>query len=136
MIARILLLALASCSSSSPPSDAGSDAAAEAAKDVQADVAPEAAACNPPQGTTCPTTSGNCKGIGTPCTKGGNECPSPTVCDLDLDPNGAGVCITILACTPGNHDCGAGASCCNTPMTSNTAVCLPNQCIPSDCTPE
>ena len=130
----LICIALVACSSTPAPSgDAGADVAAEAAP--QKDAAPDVA-CTAPQGAACPTTAGNCKGIGAPCTKGGNQCPSPTVCDIDLDPNGAGICITILACTPGNHDCGNGASCCNTPMTSNTAVCLPNVCIPSDCTPE
>jgi hypothetical protein len=130
----LIAIALVACSSSHAPADASADALVDAAQ--QKDAAPDVAACAPPQGTTCPTTAGNCKGIGAPCTKGGNECPSPTACDVDLDPSGAGICITILACTPGNHDCGNGASCCKTPMTSNTAVCLPNPCIPSDCTAE
>ncbi len=134
-----LLLGLARCSSSTPASDAGVvDAAIDSSPaDVQTKDVVEEQACAPPEGATCPTTKGNCKNIGDPCTKGGGQCPSPTACDLDLDPtSGAGICITFFACTPNNHDCGAGATCCNTTMTSNTPVCLPNQCIPSDCTAE
>lgn len=136
------LFSLLACSGSSPGTDAGADAGADAAADAPADVATtpdasgDAATCVAPQGTTCPTTAGNCKHIGDPCTKGGGQCPSPTACDVDLDPTGVGICITFAACQPNMHACGTGATCCKTAMTSNVPVCLPNQCLPSDCTAE
>jgi hypothetical protein len=118
-----------------PLTEGGADAASDAQS--AADAGTDAGVCMPPQGATCPTTAGNCKGIGNPCTKGGGECTSiGKSCDKDLDPTGQGICISYLACTPGQHDCGTGASCCKTAMTQNVAVCLPNQCIVSDCTPE
>jgi hypothetical protein len=136
-------LAAACSNGSTTGTDAGPDAGGvDANKGTDSSTPQDAAkesgggdACAAPQGTACPTTAGNCLNIGDPCTKGGGQCPSPTACDLDLGP-GVGICITFFACTRGNHDCGNGASCCDTAMTSNTPVCLPNQCLPSDCTPE
>lgn len=138
IVAVAITFGLLACSSSAPPDDAGTDASVKdsAPSDVSTQPEAEASVCAPPQGTTCPPTQGNCKHIGDPCTKGGGQCVAPTSCDLDLDPGGAGICITYLACTPNNHDCGSGATCCNTAMTSNVAVCLPNACLPSDCQPE
>ena len=134
----VCFVALAGCSGTQATPGAG-DAAVTAdgasAKDAEAE-AGASAVCAPPAGTTCPTTSGTCKGIGKPSTKGGGQCGPGTSCDLDLDPTGAGICITYLSCTRGNHDCGAGASCCQTKSTQNVPVCLPNPCIPSDCTIE
>ena len=138
LLAAALLLG---CSSGTPGNDAGTDASPG---DSSADVAPNDAAsdagtCAPPKDgldASCPTSAGNCLHIGQPCTKGGNECPSPTACDVDLDSTGVGICITIFACKPNMHQCGTGATCCQTAMTSNTPVCLPNQCLPSDCTAE
>jgi hypothetical protein len=96
----------------------------------------DSGSCTPPQGATCPTTAGNCKDIGKPCTKGGGQCTNGTSCDVDLDPSGNSICITYLTCVPNTGACGTGATCCKTSMTQNVAVCLPNQCIPSDCTAE
>ena len=135
---------LVACSGGSTPgNDGGTDGATESGP---SDAAPPADAsdagggdsstCAPPQGSSCPTTAGNCMNIGKPCTKGGGQCPSPTACDIDLDSTGVGICITFLTCTPNMHACGAGATCCDTAMTSNVPVCLPNQCLPSDCTAE
>jgi hypothetical protein len=140
MTKTALLVFILGCSSTIPASDAGTDASANNDANVQETSTKDGAGgdsgtCAPPQGTACPSTAGNCKNIGDPCTKGGNQCPSPTACDLDLGP-GAGICITIFACAPNHGDCGKGATCCNTAMTSNTPVCLPNQCLPSDCTAE
>jgi hypothetical protein len=89
------------------------------------------AACMPPTGATCDTlTAGNCLGIGTPCGNTGDAaCPTGLLCESNI-------CVIIFACTPGMHQCGAGASCCNTATTEHVAVCLPNVCIPSDCTAE
>ena len=140
----LLLPLILACGSSTPSNDGGTDASAgnDAGNDASNPVdsgsdAGSDAACPAPQGTACPTTAGNCKHIGMPCTAGGGQCPAPTACDKDLDGDaGAGICITIFACTPGHHDCGNGASCCNTPDTSNVPVCLPNQCLAADCTAE
>lgn len=140
----VLVACVIACSSSSPGGDGGTEAGIDAASDAPAagDAESDATAkgdgstCAPPVGTSCPTTAGNCLHIGDPCTKGGNQCPQPTACDLDLNPSGAGICITFGVCTPNTHACGAGATCCKTAMTSNFPVCLPNQCLPSDCTAE
>lgn len=82
-------------------------------------------ACMAPTGASCPTTAGNCLGIGTPC----GSCPAGLICEMSI-------CVSIFACTPGMHQCGTGASCCNTATTEHVSVCLPNVCIPSDCTAE
>jgi hypothetical protein len=88
------------------------------------------AACMPPTGASCPTTAGNCLGIGNPCGNAGNPaCPTGLLCESNI-------CVSIFSCTPGMHQCGTGASCCNTATTEHVAVCLPNVCIPSDCTAE
>ena len=129
-----MFLFVVACSSGTTPSDAGADAATDVGKS-DAQNGGDGSTCAPPAGTACPTTAGNCKNIGDPCTKGGGQCPVSTSCDLDLGP-GVGICITLFSCTPGNHDCGNGASCCKTASTSNFPVCLPNQCLPSDCTAE
>lgn len=97
-----------------------------------ADASAAKAHCSAPLGTTCPPSAGNCKGIGAPCTKGGGQCAAVhAVCDVDLDPRGAGMCITLLACKGG--DCGSGATCCKTSTTQNIPMCMPNQCLPADC---
>jgi hypothetical protein len=95
------------------------------------------AMCKAPAGSTCPTTSGNCQGIGTPCTKGGGQCAaSGTNCDLDLDPSGSGTCVTYGKCAPGMHQCGPGASCCKSSTTFFIPVCIVNPCLPDDCPAE
>ncbi|MBI3071277.1 MAG: hypothetical protein HYY84_04035 [Deltaproteobacteria bacterium] len=98
------------------------------------------AGCVAPRGDAgvCPTEAGNCMGIGHPCTPGGGQCNvyTGTSCDKDLSVDGVGMCVKVFACTPGQKQCGNGASCCQTPMTQNVAVCLPNQCVPSDCMAE
>jgi hypothetical protein len=134
-----ILMFMIGCSSGGTGTDAGTDASNPnndaSTQDAAKDTGTDAMMCVAPQGASCPTTAGNCKGIGAPCTKGGGQCTMGTACDLDLGP-GVGICITFFACTPGQHDCGNGASCCDTAMTSNTPVCLPNQCLTSDCTAE
>jgi hypothetical protein len=88
------------------------------------------AMCMPPQGASCPTTAGNCLGIGNPCGgTGQSACPTGLLCEC-------GICVQIFKCTPGKGQCGKGATCCDTATTDFVAVCLPNQCIPSDCTVE
>ena len=147
-VAATLALVLAACGSSNPaPADlavsaydlaSSSDlAGADLAGVDLATAAGDLASCMPPTGATCPTTAGNCKGIGKPCTAGGGQCQADgNSCDKDLDSSGEGVCIKPFGCAPNMHQCGAGATCCQTPMTSNFPVCIANACLPSDCTPE
>jgi len=98
---------------------------------AEAGVAPSKPVCASPLGATCPPIAGNCKGIGAPCTRGGGQCASVhALCDIDLDPRGAGMCMTVL-CSPG--ECGSGATCCKSAATQNIALCMPNQCLPADC---
>jgi hypothetical protein len=94
-------------------------------------------ACAPPAGNDCPSTSGNCLGIGKPCTKGGGECMAQGLsCDKDQSDSGVGICIKLGGCTHGMHQCGAGATCCATQDTFFFPVCVPNQCLPDGCTAE
>jgi len=121
-------LALYSCATST------CSAACGAADPLDAAVAKPT--CAAPLGATCPPTSGNCKGIGAPCTRGGEECNAiHAICDRDLDPRGVGICVTVLTCT-GGDDCGSGATCCKTATTQNVPICMPNQCLPADCAAE
>jgi len=55
---------------------------------------------------------------------------------MDLDAKGVGICISIMKCTPGKKECGAGASCCMGPDTTFIGVCMPNVCLLDSCTPE
>lgn len=116
--------ATATCSAAC---SAAADAATTTTSPPDAD-----ASCEAPRGSTCPPVAGNCKGIGKPCTKGGGECNERTSCDRDLDPNGAGACVTVFSCTTGS--CGNGATCCKSPTTQNVPLCMANQCLPADCT--
>ena len=94
-------------------------------------------ACTPTMGNDCPPTAGNCKGIGKPCTKGGGECAADgNSCDKDQSNDGVGACIKVGGCTPGMHQCGAGASCCATQDTLFFPVCIANQCLPNGCNQE
>jgi hypothetical protein len=115
--------------SSAPPADLAQGTASAA--DLALTSAPVDGAAG-----VCPPTMGNSKGIGTPCTKGGSQCPSGLLCDKDLNDQGVGMCISLGSCSPGHGDCGAGASCCKTAMTQNFPVCLPNPCVPAGCTIE
>jgi hypothetical protein len=93
----------------------------------------------------CPPTTINEKGIGKPCTRGGNQCPSPLLCTCDpvLGSTLVGVpCFCTLAtlsphatndpCTdsvPANY-CGSGVTCCN--VLTSGAYCTPNVCLIND----
>jgi hypothetical protein len=96
----------------------------------------------------CPPPSGNEKGVGTPCTMGGNQCKSPLhcACDKNLGVTLVGVpCICTLfqlaqtgsqdPCTdsvPANF-CGSNATCCSY-MTSG-AYCVPSICLEGNMCP-
>jgi hypothetical protein len=93
----------------------------------------------------CPPSTGNEKGIGVPCTKGGKECKSGMLCSCDqlLGALLVGVpCFCSLAqlaqngskvpCTdsvPANF-CGTGATCCN--YLNSAAYCVPSICLPDN----
>jgi hypothetical protein len=93
----------------------------------------------------CPPAAANEKGIGTACTRGGNECKNGLrcTCDPQLGTLLAGVpCICTLAqfaqngskdpCTdsvPANY-CGSNATCCN--VLNSAAYCVPNVCLIND----
>jgi hypothetical protein len=124
----------------SGPMDSGSDAGGPDATPpadsacTGVDAPTDVQNMNPPDGAivACRTTA-NCMGIGRRCSMSGNECSAEhNYCDLDLSPMGQGICIRI-GCAVGHHDCGPGATCCSTPMTQNTPVCLPSNCRPTDC---
>lgn len=80
--------------------------------------------------TVCYQGPGNELGIGKHCTKGGGECPQPLKCDIDLDPQGAGVCIKLLC--KAEADCGTHAGCCK-PTGSPINVCIYDDCLPPEC---
>ena len=87
-------------------------------------------------GGSC-TPTANSLGIGAPCTAGGGQCGSGLACSADeqAPASGAGFCLKI-GCS-GASDCGAGATCC-APAQGGGAVkvCLPTECVPSDCVVE
>jgi hypothetical protein len=89
---------------------------------------------NPPSdagGGACMATP-NAMGIGTPCTNGGNQCPSGLSCSSDLNSSsGPGFCMKVGCSTAA--DCG-GATCCSPAQAGGAVnVCLPTACVPSDC---
>src|SRR5581483_10215758 len=95
----------------------------------------------------CPPASGNDKGVGIACTKGGGECTKPLLCTCDaafgLQLNGV-PCICTLAgpnlsstvkdpCSAAANSmpagfCGTDATCC--PYMTIGYYCSPNICLP------
>lgn len=120
-----------------------SDAGTEASADTSADLAPDPGVADPgpsdpggaPDGdvtSTCGQGPGNELGIGQPCTKSGHECPSALDCDVDLDPQGVGVCIKLMC--KAEADCGTNAGCCQTTdAPPNFKVCIHDDCLPPEC---
>jgi hypothetical protein len=96
----------------------------------------------------CPPATQNEKGVGIPCTRGGNECkrsgvPSGLLCTCDPLPiigaklNGVPCICTIGGpnlstnpdpCTANNVSCGSGATCCA--YTTVGYYCSPDVCLP------
>jgi hypothetical protein len=80
----------------------------------------------------------NAKGIGGPCTKGGNECKNGLSCTADQSQSAAagdaGFCISIGGCTT-TADCGGGNVTCCAPAEGGGAIniCIPESCRPSTC---
>jgi hypothetical protein len=102
----------------------------------------------------CPPATGNNKGVGKPCTRGGNECQSSDstfvcTCDNFLSIRLDGVpciCTVVNLNNTGNPDagdlcatqspavCGTGASCCA--YLSIGTYCAPDICLPGGACPE
>ena len=78
----------------------------------------------------CGEGAGNEIGVGAPCTQGGGECADELNCDIDLDPQGVGVCIKLMCAE--DSECGAGATCCAV-TGSPFDVCIANECLPPEC---
>jgi hypothetical protein len=79
----------------------------------------------------CGKGPGNKKGIGAPCTKGGNECKTDLNCDIDMDPQGVGICIKVMCVS--DNECGSGATCCMVAQGGGVKVCIINECLPPEC---
>jgi hypothetical protein len=97
----------------------------------------------------CPPPMGNDKGVGTSCTKGGNECKVGMRCTCDPF---FGVMLTGVPCMctlaqlaqtnstdpcgaplPANF-CGSNAKCC--PYLTAAAYCVPSICLPGNVCPD
>lgn len=90
----------------------------------------------------CPPSQANEKGIGLPCTRGGNQCTNNLICTCDtvdgVTLNGLPCICTIAGLTtqPANPspcaavkpECGSGASCCD--YMALAYYCTPNVCLP------
>lgn len=90
----------------------------------------------------CASTMANDKGVGAPCTRGGNECKDPLRCTCDplLGTLLSGVpCLCTLLQPAKNNSvepckdtvpadyCGSNATCCN--VLNQAAYCVPNMCL-------
>jgi hypothetical protein len=85
-------------------------------------------------GGTCVATA-NAIGVGAACTGGGSECPSSLSCSADLQSAAKGtVGFCMKVGCKATADCGGGATCCAPKQGGGIVnVCLPNNCVPSDC---
>ena len=96
----------------------------------------------------CPPPAPNEKGVGTPCTKGGNQCKGGLRCTCDpfagVQLTGVPCICTLAALAQVNSTnpcvdsvpatfCGSNATCC-TYMTA-AAYCVPDICLPDDMCP-
>jgi hypothetical protein len=108
--------------------------------DASADAIIDLSYLNFPDG--CPSGVANEKGVGEPCTRGGNECKGLLLCTCDpqLGAALAGVpCFCTLAQPAKNYSkapctdsvptdyCGSSATCCN--ILTSYAYCSPNICL-------
>ena len=93
----------------------------------------------------CPSGVANDKGVGAPCTRGGNQCTNGLRCTCDplLGTRLGGVpCFCTLAAFAQNGSkdpcvdsvpagyCGSGATCCD--VLNEAAYCMPNICLIND----
>jgi hypothetical protein len=129
----LVLLALGACSSGS----SGGGQHDAAVYDLALDLPPG-----------CPPTTGNEKGVGLPCTKGGGECTKPgtppnLLCTCDeaygLQLNGVPCVCTLVGLNLStaitdpcgaqtSPPCGPNATCCN--YMAEGYFCSPNVCLP------
>jgi hypothetical protein len=76
-------------------------------------------------------------GVGTHCTKDGNECPTGMICSAGqggVDAGSGGMCIQI-GCKA-TSECGTGATCCAPRQGGGLVnICIPEACRPLDCVP-
>jgi hypothetical protein len=76
-------------------------------------------------------------GVGTKCTKGGNECPTGMICSAGQggpDAGAGGICVQI-GCTSAS-ECGTGGNCCAPAQGGGLVnICIPEACRPADCVP-
>jgi hypothetical protein len=89
-----------------------------------------------PDAGTCGSQTANAKGIGAPCTKGGNECATGLTCTLDQGSSPPGFCLEIGGCKT-TADCGGGGVTCCAPAQGGGLIdiCIPEACRPSNCQP-
>jgi len=99
----------------------------------------------------CPPEAGNEKGVGKPCTVGGNECPNNGTLQCTCDPFlgiklvGVPCFCTLVTLNTGSPDagdlcaaqapnaCGSNAGCCS--YLSVGTYCAPNICLPGGTCP-
>jgi hypothetical protein len=97
-------------------------------------LAPSDAGAGDGDGGQC-TPTANSLGIGAACTAQGGQCASGLSCSTDLQASAKGTpgfCMKV-GCT-GSSDCGSGATCCSPAQGGGAInVCLPGNCVPSDC---
>jgi hypothetical protein len=93
----------------------------------------------------CALTTANDKGVGAPCTRGGNECKNGLRCTCDpllgallsgvpclctlLQPAKNGSVEPCKDTVPADY-CGSNATCCN--VLNQAAYCVPNMCLIDD----
>jgi len=83
----------------------------------------------------CGKGPGNSIGVGKSCTKSTGECATFDAglsCDIDLDPQGVGICI-LIGCMRTQECGGSGAKCCAPPQSGGIKICLPPECLPPEC---
>ena len=80
--------------------------------------------CEPPfPPELCPGGEGNELGVGLACTKGGGECPMPSICPADFNNEELNFCV-IFGCDA-EEDCGSEAVC---DLAGEMGVCFPESC--------
>lgn len=86
---------------------------------------------------SCEEVEPNERGIGTSCTKDGDECPDGLRCTAGLggSEEDSGTCIAI-GCESSEECGGGGVTCCAPELTGGSIkVCMPEACRPDNCAP-
>jgi len=91
----------------------------------------------------CPPAAANDKGIGGPCTMGGNECKNDLICACEphagIQPPDGTPCVCtrlmLTGCSNVNvaQYCGQGAACCS--YMDQASICVPLVCLPDGTCP-